>query len=111
MKYMLMICDDESLPLSPEEIALDPGHAAWVAEMEGRGVLVGGGRLRGSGDATSVRTREGEVLISDGPFVETKEQIGGYAVVECVDLDEAIEVASKHPVAKLGVVEVRPFWV
>jgi len=61
-------------------------------------------------DATIVRLRDKEVLIADGPFAETKEQIAGYDILECADLDEAIEVASKHPVAKFGVVEVRPFW-
>jgi hypothetical protein len=50
------------------------------------------------------------VLVSDGPFAETKEQIAGFDVLECADLDEAIEVASRHPVARIGTVEVRPFW-
>jgi hypothetical protein len=57
-----------------------------------------------------VRARDGEVLISDGPFVETKEQIGGFALIECDDLDEAVEVASRHPFAAHGVIEVRPVW-
>jgi len=57
-----------------------------------------------------VRVRSGEVLVADGPFAETKEQIGGLDLVECADLDEAIEVASKHPVARFGSIEVRPFW-
>ena len=70
-----------------------------------------GDRLRPVADATSVRVRGGEVLLSDGPYAETKEQVGGYDVIECADLDEAIEVASKHPVARFGTVEVRPFWV
>ena len=61
-------------------------------------------------DATTVRIRGGEVLVTDGPFAETKEQIGGFDVIECADLDEAIEVASKHPVATYGSVDVRPFW-
>jgi hypothetical protein len=54
--------------------------------------------------------REDEVLLSDGPFAETKEQMAGYDLIECADLDEAIEVASKHPMAKLGSIEVRPVW-
>jgi hypothetical protein len=61
-------------------------------------------------DGTTVRVRDKEVLIADGPFAETKEQIAGYDILECADLDEAIEVASKHPVAPFGVIEVRPFW-
>ena len=54
--------------------------------------------------------RGDEVLLSDGPFAETKEQVGGYDLIECADLDEAIEMASKHPVARFGTIEVRPIW-
>ena len=57
-----------------------------------------------------MRLRDGEVLLTDGPFAETKEQILGFDVIECADLDEALEIAAKHPVAKYGMVEVRPFW-
>ena len=78
--------------------------------MDGRGVRIEGNRLALTTDATTVRVREGDVLVSDGPVAETKEQIGGYDVIECADLDEAIEVAAKHPVAKFGTIEVRPFW-
>ncbi len=56
-----------------------------------------------------MRVRDGEVLLADGPFAETKEQIAGFYIVECADLDEAIEVAGKHPVAGIGSIEVRPF--
>ena len=111
MRYMLMICDDESLPLGPEEIVRRPDHVAWIDYMERRGVvLLGGERLRSSGDATTVRARDGEVLISDGPFVETKEQIGGFALIECEDLDQAVEVAARHPFAAHGAIEIRPVW-
>ena len=99
MRYMLMICDDESSRADPEKIEADPRFRAWSEEMGRRGVLRGGARLRPSADATTVRVRDREVLLSDGPFAESKEQMGGYSVVECADLDEAIEVASKHPVA------------
>jgi hypothetical protein len=61
-------------------------------------------------DATTVRVRDGEVLTIDGPFAETKEQIGGYFLVDCVDLDEAIEAAAKLPGALTGSIEVRPIW-
>jgi hypothetical protein len=106
VRYMLLICVDESVEVSAEETTAEP----WVAEMDGRGVRRDGSRLRPVSDATTVRMREGEVLLSDGPFAETKEQIAGFDVIECKDLDEAIEVASKHPVARFGSVEVRPFW-
>jgi hypothetical protein len=78
--------------------------------MGRRGVLEGGARLRPTTDATTVRVRDGEVVTSDGPFAETKEQIGGYFVVNCKDLDEAIEIASKIPGARSGSIEVRPIW-
>ena len=111
MRYMLMICDDETGQVGPPaEVEADPRFHAWGEEMGRRGVLRGGARLRPSSDATTVRVRDDEVLLSDGPFAESKEQMGGYDLIECADLDEAIEVASKHPVAKVGVIEVRPLW-
>ncbi len=111
MKYMLMICGDESVELSPEETSdMVSSTEAWVEEMGGRGVRVLGDRLRPVSDATTVRVRGGEVLVADGPFAETKEQIAGFDVIECADLDEAIEVAAKHPMSRFGTIEVRPFW-
>jgi hypothetical protein len=111
VRYALLICDDEFEPQGPEEIGARPDHVAWIEFMKSRGVtLLGGQRLRTSDDATSVRARGDEVLISDGPFAETKEQIGGFALIECADLDEAIEVAARHPFAARGVVEIRPVW-
>jgi hypothetical protein len=110
MKYLLLICLDESIEMSPQERAgMGPATEAWVTEMDGRGVRLQGQQLRPVSDATTVRMR-GEVLVADGPFAETKEQIAGFDVIECADLDEAIEVASKHPVARFGSIEVRPFW-
>jgi hypothetical protein len=111
VKYLLMICADESVELTPEEQAgMGPATEAWVTEMDSRGVRLQGDRLRPISDATTVRVRDEEVLIVDGPFAETKEQIAGYDILECADLDEAIEVAAKHPVARFGAIEVRPFW-
>jgi hypothetical protein len=78
MKYMLMICDDESVILSPAEVHALPQIQAWDAEVDTRGIRRGGARLRPSSDATTVRIRDGEVLVSDGPFAETKEQMGGF---------------------------------
>jgi len=113
MRYILMICTDEAgeRAMGPEEESAMLGeYAAFGEEMGRRGVLQGGERLRPTTDATAVRVRDGEVLASDGPFAETKEQIGGYYVVDCKDLDEAIEVASKLPGARHGTIEVRPIW-
>jgi hypothetical protein len=108
---MLLICVDEAIELSPEEAAqIGPATEAWVAEMDRRGVRLEGNQLRPVSDATTVQMRGGEVLIADGPFAETKEQIAGYDMLECADLDEAIEIAAKHPVARFGTIEVRPFW-
>ncbi len=109
MRYMMLICHDESVALGPEE-GLDAETVAWIEEMDGRGVRKSGNVLRPTNDATTVRMRNDEVLLTDGPFAETKEQIAGYDIIECEDLDEAIEVASKHPAARFGTVEVRPFW-
>ncbi len=111
MKYLLLVCVDESVELSPEEgAAMASATTAWVEEMDGRGVRLEGDRLQPISDATTVRVRDGEVLVADGPFAETKEQIAGIDILECADAAEAIEVASKHPVARLGTIEVRPFW-
>jgi hypothetical protein len=112
VKYMMLVCVDESVELSPEERAqIGPAAEAWVQEMDGRGLRLQGERLRPVSDATTVRVRGGELLLSDGPFAETKEQIAGFDIIECTDLDEAIEVAAKHPVARFGAIEVRPFWM
>lgn len=113
MRYMLMICTDENAvgALSPEEYsAILAEYAAFGEEMGRRGVLQAGDRLRPTSDATTVQVRGGEVLVADGPFAETKEQVGGYFLVDCNDLDEAIEVASKIPGARHGTIEVRPIW-
>jgi len=113
MRYLLMICNDEKAyeALSPEESQANlTGYMQWAEEMGKRGVLQGGERLRPTTDATTVRVSDGEVLTSDGPFAETKEQIGGYFLVDCKDLDEAIDVASKLPGARHGTIEVRPIW-
>jgi hypothetical protein len=112
VKYMMFICVPEGVELSPEESAqIGPATDAWVQEMGGRGIRLEGHELRPVSDATTVQMRGGELLISDGPFAETKELIAGYDIIECTDLDEAIEVASKHPVARFGTIEVRPFWM
>ena len=107
MKYMLMVCVDKS-----ESVEVPPGGMSideWVDELDARGARLHGDQLRPPEDAKTVRVRGGSVMVTDGPFVETKEQMGGYDVVEAADLNEAIEIASKHPVARFGMIEVRPF--
>jgi hypothetical protein len=113
MRYLLMICADENWvgSMTPDEgSAMLAEYGTFMEEMGKRGVVQGGERLRPTSDATTVTVRNGETLASDGPFAETKEQMGGYYVVECKDLDEAIEVASKIPGARHGSIEVRPIW-
>jgi hypothetical protein len=113
MRYMLMICTDESAigALSQKEgSAMLAEYGAFGEEMGRRGVLQAGERLRPTADATTVQVRDGKVLTADGPFAETKEQVGGYYVVDCKDLDEAIDVASRIPGARQGTIEVRPIW-
>lgn len=111
MRYALMICDDESDDRGPLELVRAPEHAAWIDYLDRRGIaLLDGVRLRPSSDATKVQSRNGETLVTDGPFMESKEQIGGFALIECEHLDDAIEAASRHPFAVHGVIEVRPVW-
>jgi hypothetical protein len=111
MRYVLLVCNDESEQLAPEE--RNARYAAYTAcqeEMESRGVLVARERLRPTSASTTVRFRQNELVIADGPFAETKEQIAGYFVVEVNDLDEAVELASLIPAAHHGTIEVRPIW-
>jgi hypothetical protein len=83
---------------------------AWVKEMDDRGIRLLGNRVVSPDEATTVQVRDGEVLLTDGPYAETREQMAGFDIVECTDLDQAIEVAAQHPMARYGRIEVRPFW-
>jgi hypothetical protein len=107
---MLLICHPESVEPSQEEVAADPVHQAWLEDVTGRGLFVGGSRLRPAREARSVRVRKGKSHVIDGPFAETKEVVGGYVVVECDSIDDAIAVAAGHPFARHGTIEVRPVW-
>jgi len=106
MKYMMIVCHDPAMKSAEDDGGMDID--SWVSEMDGRGVRLEGYPLSPD-EATTVRVRGGEVLVSDGPFAETKELMVGYDLLECTDLDEAIEVASKHPLARRGAMELRPF--
>ncbi len=113
MRYALLICTEEKAQAeatAAEAQAMTAEYLAFGEAMGAQGVLRGGERLHPTADATTVRVRDGEVLTSDGPFAETKEQIGGFYLVDCKDLDEAIAVAAKIPGARIGSVEVRPIW-
>ncbi|WP_020495363.1 YciI family protein [Sciscionella marina] len=105
MRYALLFCVDEELA---EDAAAEASCRAWTAEMRERGVLGESLGLRPPYEATSIRVREQNALLTDGPFAETREQLAGLTVVDCADLDEALEIAAKHPAARMGVVEARP---
>ena len=114
MKYALTIYGDESARenTSPEEMhAISQAYGELTREMEQKGVLLVGEGLYPTATATTVRVRDGERKITDGPFAETKEQLGGLVVLDCKNLDEAIEWAAKIPGAQIGSVEVRPVMV
>ncbi|KJL37624.1 hypothetical protein JOD63_000424 [Microbacterium terrae] len=107
MRYLMFVVSDPAAePYDHEQDTI--GH--WVDEMVERGVSVAGDRLRPPTDATTVRVRGGNLLVTDGPYLEAKEWVAGFDILECRDLDEAIEVASKHPMARFGTLELRPFW-
>jgi hypothetical protein len=111
MKYMLLFARADTVRLSPEEDdAAMQATRQWVRAMTARRVYLDGDRLRPPSEARTVQVRQGQVLVTDGPFAETKEQIGGYDLVECADMEEALEVASRHPFAQFGSIEVRPLW-
>ena len=110
MKYVLLICDDEVDAPTNEQLGADPVHTAWLDDLRRRGGVSAMARLRPVVDATTVRVREGETLISDGPFAETKDFVGGVVLLECADLDEAVEIAAGHPYAQRGCIEIRPVW-
>jgi hypothetical protein len=109
MKFLMIHAVDESVTPNTETCAEREALDSWLGEMTARGILLDGARLRPVSDATTVRARDGKAEVTDGPFAETKEQIGGYDVIECPDLDSAVAVAAAHPTAKLGSIEVRAF--
>jgi hypothetical protein len=97
MRYIMFVCvDPAGEKYVPEEDNIDE----WVAEVDRRKVRLLGNRLKGPEDATTVRWRNGKVLVTDGPFAETKEWIAGFDLLECEDLDQTIEIASRHPMAR-----------
>jgi hypothetical protein len=106
MRYMMWVCYEPGVTPTPGGYTIDE----WVEEMDGRGVRLEGERLGDTSDATVVRNRDGDLLVSDGPYAETKELLAGYDILDVADLAEAIEVASKHPMARAGALELRPFW-
>jgi hypothetical protein len=121
MHYMLMMvaepddaADGAGAQARAQEAAAadeagEPCWMPWAREVTARGIVLhDGARLRPTSTATTVSISDGEVMMTDGPFAETKEQIVGYHVIECANLDEAVDTAARHPVTQYGRVEVRP---
>ena len=105
MRYILLVWVDESA-----EAAELPTSAvgAWIDDVQGRGLRLIGGPLGPTSSSTVVRERGGELLVTDGPFAESREWIGGFDVLECRDFDEALRAARQHPMVGLGSIELRP---
>ncbi|HTT89750.1 MAG TPA: YciI family protein [Acidimicrobiales bacterium] len=130
MQYMLIHAIDENAELDNAQLANQQAVLdKWIQEVVSVGVDLHGSRLRPTAVATTVKVRNGQLLVTDGPFAETREQVAGYDVLECAgldealawaarrfdilecaDIDEALKVAEAHPMAKFGMLEVRPFW-
>lgn len=114
MQYLLLIYQAErgSQSAAEDEAMASElaGYGAFTAEARLRNQFIAGEALEPTTTATSVRVRDGSVAVTDGPFAETKEALGGFYLLECNDLDEAIEMAAKIPAAKRGTIEVRPIW-
>ena len=113
MQYLLLIFHNEvetAKRSEAEATAWTAEYGAFTQEIIQGGQFKGADRLRPSSTATTVRVRDGKTLTTDGPFAETREQLGGYYLIEAKDLDEAAALAARIPDARNGAVEVRPIW-
>ncbi len=107
MRYLMFVCVDPSAePFDPAQ----DNTEEWVSSNDKRGRRILGDRLDHVSKAKTLRVRQGQLLVTDGPFAETKEWIAGFDLLDCGDIDEAVEIASKHPMARFGRIEVRPLW-
>ena len=109
MQYMLLIYSNENRSDDGDEEVIKR-YGKFTQEVSDGGKLVSADRLKPATAATTVRIRNGETLVTDGPFAETKEQLGGYYVLECENIDGALQYAAKIPAAEIGTIEVRPVW-
>jgi hypothetical protein len=114
MKYLLLVCwDAERMNAQEEPDGGSPESDEsfpWLADLQARGIWVTGDQLAPPRRGRSVRVRGGKKMVTDGPFAETKEAVGGFDLIECASLEEAVEIASSHPIAEFGTIEVRPLW-
>ena len=106
MRFLMLVCRDTE-PVDPPAGPV-PDIEAWVSEMDSRGVRITGDPVQHQSRAKVVRVRGGKRQVTDGPFLETKEVLAGFDLLECKDIDEAIEVAAGHEMAYKGVIELRP---
>jgi hypothetical protein len=107
MQFMMFVCSDSEPDDKPEA----PGEVeTWVDTLEKTGKRLMGDRLRPNKDARTVRVRKGKVIVTDGPFAEAKEVIVGFDILQCNSMEEAIAIAARHPMARAGRLELRPFW-
>ena len=114
MRFLLLVCWDaatmdaqtEPDPAEPRDDESFP----WLDDLRARGAWVTGDQLAPPRRACSVRVRNGKPTVTDGPFAETKEAVGGFDLIECGSLEEAVQIAAAHPVAAMGTIEVRPLW-
>jgi hypothetical protein len=107
MRYLMLVLSTPDAPAEPGDV---PEIEDWVRDTYGTGRAIIGDRLRPPADTVGVQVRRGEVVVTDGPFSETKEVIAGFDILEAPDLDEAIRIAAAHPMAYTGALELRPFW-
>ena len=116
MRYLLLVCWDSERMTGEDEP--EPGTASnefqegfpWVDDLRARGIWITGDQLAPPRRARSVRVRGGKKMVTDGPFTETKEAVGGFDLLECDSLEQAVEIAASHPIAEFGPIEVRPLW-
>jgi hypothetical protein len=114
MKFLLLVCwDAERMDAQAEPRPGEPRDEEsfpWLDDLQAQGKWVTGDQLAPPRRARSVRVRAGKKMVTDGPFAETKEAVGGFDILECDSLEEAVEIAAGHPVAEIGTIEVRPLW-
>jgi len=118
MRYLMLVCWDaermdaqtEPKPADAVNEQGDEESFPWLDDLRARGSWITGDQLAPPRRARSVRVRGGKAMVTDGPFAETKEAVGGFDIIECGSLEEAVEIAAGHPVAQTGTIEVRPLW-
>src|SRR5437667_4621843 len=116
MRYLLLVCwnaEQMNEQTEPDRTSstgeFEPGFP-WVDDLHARRIWLTGDQLAPPRRARSVRVRGGKTMVTDGPFTETKEAVGGFDLLECDSLEEAVEIAASHPNAEMGTIEVRPLW-